>query len=231
MARSVDNRQQGPGGPRDDEDIFQSVLSSMGEGVVVADAQGRLVFFNPRAEALLGQGSSAVGVADWPARYGLFLPDQVTPFPAWELPLARALRGESVDQVEVFMRNPTSPAGTWLLVNARPVRDASGAPRGALAVFNDITAFKRAGDAVLDREAQYRSLYNNTPVMMHSIDPEGRLVSVSDTWLQTLGYSREEVIGRNSVDFLTPGSARFAREVVLPEFFRTGQSGTSRTRW
>ncbi|MCP3097433.1 PAS domain S-box protein [Myxococcus sp. K15C18031901] len=209
---------------RSEQALFQSVLSSMGEGVVVADAQGHLVYFNPKAEQLLGQGASGTDVSSWPERYGLFLPDQVTPYPARELPLARALRGESVDQVEIFMRREPRSPGTWLLVNARPVTDATGGPRGALAVFNDITAFKRADEAVLDREAQYRSLYNNTPVMMHSIDPAGRLVSVSDTWLQTLQYTREEVLGRDSVDFLTPESARFAREVALPEFFRQGWS-------
>ena len=35
-----------------------------------------------------------------------------------------------------------------------------------------------------------------TPAMLHSIDAEGRLVSVSDAWLAKLGYTREEVLGR-----------------------------------
>jgi len=58
--------------------------------------------------------------------------------------------------------------------------------------------------------------------MLHSINREGRLVDVSELWLQKLGYTREEVLGRPSTDFLTEESARYAREVVLPEFFRAG---------
>ena len=58
--------------------------------------------------------------------------------------------------------------------------------------------------------ARYRSLYNNTPVMMHSIDSEGRLITVNDYWLQTLGYERSEVLGRRSIDFLTEASCRHA---------------------
>jgi two-component system CheB/CheR fusion protein len=71
-------------------------------------------------------------------------------------------------------------------------------------------------------ESKYRELYTRTPVMMHSIDREGRLVHVSDCWLETLGYDRAEVIGRKSVEFLTPESRKYAQEVVLPEYFRRG---------
>nr|NIQ11704.1 PAS domain S-box protein [Gammaproteobacteria bacterium] len=41
----------------------------------------------------------------------------------------------------------------------------------------------------------FHKLYQHTPMMMHSIDVEGRLVAVSDYWLEVLGYTREEVIG------------------------------------
>jgi diguanylate cyclase (GGDEF)-like protein/PAS domain S-box-containing protein len=65
-----------------------------------------------------------------------------------------------------------------------------------------------------------------TPAMLHSIDEAGLLVSVSDAWLAKLGYSRDEVIGRRSTDFLTPESRDRAISEVLPEFFRTGRCET-----
>lgn len=72
--------------------------------------------------------------------------------------------------------------------------------------------------------AQRRDALNEAvPAMMHSIDAQGRLLAVSDTWLSKLGYTRDEVIGRSSIDFLTPESQRLARDTVLPEFFRTGR--------
>ncbi|MGU7774466.1 EAL domain-containing protein [Burkholderia sp. MR1-5-21] len=66
-------------------------------------------------------------------------------------------------------------------------------------------------------------VYGCVPAMMHSIDSRGRLIQVSDMWLATLGFTRGEVIGRLSSDFLTASSRDYAREVVLPEFFRTGR--------
>lgn len=58
--------------------------------------------------------------------------------------------------------------------------------------------------------------------MLHSIDENGYLVSVSDTWLRVLGYDRDEVIGRRSSEFLTEESRRYAVEVVLPDYMARG---------
>ncbi|MFZ2269885.1 MAG: diguanylate cyclase [Azonexus sp.] len=71
--------------------------------------------------------------------------------------------------------------------------------------------------------ARYRSLLDGIPAMMHSIDAAGNLVAVSQKWLDVLGYSRPQVIGRKSTEFLTEGSRRYAEETVLPAFFRTGE--------
>lgn len=68
----------------------------------------------------------------------------------------------------------------------------------------------------------FQSLYLNTPMMMHSIDADGRLVAVSDFWLETLGYTREEVVGRKLTDFFTHTSRNHAEKTVLPHFFEVG---------
>ena len=66
------------------------------------------------------------------------------------------------------------------------------------------------------------TLYTRTPAMLHSIDGDGRLVEVSDYWLEVFGYERSEVIGRKSVEFLTAESRQFAATVSLPAFMKTG---------
>lgn len=76
---------------------------------------------------------------------------------------------------------------------------------------------------LLTSEQRFRTLYTRTPAMLHSIDPQGRITSVSKLWLQTLGYEEHEVLGRNSTDFMTPESARYVREVVLPQALRDGR--------
>jgi len=74
-----------------------------------------------------------------------------------------------------------------------------------------------------ESELRVRRLYEATPAILHSIGPDGCLLHVSDRWLALMGYERHEVIGRPSSDFLTPASQAYARDVVLPMFFRTGR--------
>lgn len=86
----------------------------------------------------------------------------------------------------------------------------------------EIALRRSAENALRESEERYRSLYNNTPAMLHSVDPEGRLVSVSEYWLDVMGYVRDEVIGKMITDFFTEESKKLAREVVIPEFFKKG---------
>ncbi len=85
-----------------------------------------------------------------------------------------------------------------------------------------VRELERAEGALAASESQFRALYHHTPAMIHSIDLEGHLLTVSDHWVEVMGYSREEVIGRPSTDFLTEESSRYAREVILPDFFKSG---------
>lgn len=50
---------------------------------------------------------------------------------------------------------------------------------------------------------KYRDLYRSTPAMLHTIDGDGHIVTVTDHWLQKMGFTREEVLGRPITDFLT----------------------------
>lgn len=126
---------------------LKAILNSMGEGVVVADRSGKFMVFNPAAEEILGMGPQRCAIEAWPQQYGLYSPDRVTPFPSRELPLARALRGEAADDVEVFARRAGADSGKWLNVTARPLRDERGESTGAVAIFRDISSTKLAEDA------------------------------------------------------------------------------------
>src|ERR1700675_4953662 len=88
-----------------DARLIALVLENLGDGVIVADAAGRILYVNPAAERVLGVGRVDAPPEEWADRYGVFYPDAVTPHPSLELPLARALRGEETDQVELFIRN------------------------------------------------------------------------------------------------------------------------------
>lgn len=82
---------------------------------------------------------------------------------------------------------------------------------------------KDAEAALRASKERYRSLYHTTPAMLHSIDAQGRIISVSDAWVEIMGYSREEAVGMNFLDLHTQTSRELAQQQGLPNFFRTGE--------
>src|ERR1700684_1190033 len=81
--------------------LLQCVLDGMGDGVVVADMNGNFLLFNPAAEKMLGIGAVETTPKQWSQEYGIFRPDMTTLYPASDLPLARALLGDSIDGEEL----------------------------------------------------------------------------------------------------------------------------------
>jgi PAS domain S-box-containing protein len=59
-------------------------------------------------------------------------------------------------------------------------------------------------------------------VPLHSVGPDQRLISVSNRWLELLGYSREEVIGHKIQEFMTPQSATYMLEVGWIKLLEVG---------
>jgi len=86
----------------------------------------------------------------------------------------------------------------------------------------EITRRKSAEKELRLSEERYKHIYNKTPVMLHSIDTEGRIIRVSDHWIEKMGYEREDVIGKELTSFYNKNSKKYAEEVIFPEFFATG---------
>jgi diguanylate cyclase (GGDEF)-like protein len=124
--------------------ILESIIENMGDGVAVVDEHGRFVLINTAAQRIYGRGPTDGPIERWSQIYGVLRADGVTPFPADQLPLARALRGEATDQVELFFRNIAHPDGIFVSSTGRPLRDADGRVCGGIVVLRDISAQKRA---------------------------------------------------------------------------------------
>ena len=123
-------------------EILRSILSNMGDPVIVADKDNNFLVFNPAAERMFGKGAMQAPSTEWSHRYGLYLPDKVTPFPKDQLPMIRSIRGEEVDNIEMFVRHEKAPHGFWTRVTGRPLRGSNGDVLGGVVVCRDITEIK-----------------------------------------------------------------------------------------
>ena len=133
-----------------------SVFDSIGEAVTVTDVEGAIIRFNPAAERIVGVGMVSNTPERWTSEYGIFFPDRETPVPYDELPQIRALRGEQVDDLELFVRNPKVPDGVWVNVNASPIRGSHGEVEGSVIAFRDVTERHHAEQALSDAFAEGR---------------------------------------------------------------------------
>jgi diguanylate cyclase (GGDEF)-like protein/PAS domain S-box-containing protein len=192
------------------------ILAATPDCVATTDRAGRLRYLNPGGRRLLGVGKAE------PVDERGFL-EFLDPDDGQRLRtevLRKALRhGAWEGEVTLVVADGTRVAASQTVLCHR---DAAGRVTHFSSILRDVSQRAAIEARLRASEARYRSLYHNTPTLLHSIDRQGRLTSVSDYWLEYLGYRREDVIGRPSLDFFTADSRRRALEAVRPGFWERG---------
>ena len=129
---------------------LETILENISDGVIAADENGNYLTFNSSAKRIVGSYIPDSDLNRRSEEYGLFLPDRVTLFPSADLPITRAIHGESSDDVEVFVRNPNLPEGTYVSISGRPLPPDESGTKGGVIVFRDISTEKET-DAKLEQ--------------------------------------------------------------------------------
>lgn len=187
------------------KELLQLILASIADGVVVADSNGRFLLFNAAAEHVLGVGATEASPDKWSDQYGVYLPDTVTQYPADQLPLVRAMRGENVDAIELFIRNPHVPTGRLISINGRPLKSADGSVQGGVVVFHDMTERKRAEEALRQSEQRYHLLFDSNPQPVWVYDSKTlAILDVNPSAVRNYGYSHQEFLSLTIKDIRPP---------------------------
>ncbi|MBF0382830.1 MAG: response regulator [Magnetococcales bacterium] len=69
-------------------------------------------------------------------------------------------------------------------------------------MINKVEEHKRTEEMLKESENRFRHLYENAPQAYQSLDSEGNIIEVNNAWLNSLGYSKNDVVGRNFIEFL-----------------------------
>lgn len=198
------------------EILYQAIVEDQTDLISLALPNGQLTFVNEAYAAHFGKRPQEM--------VGKNLLDYVadTDKQAVWAHLQNLCKSPGIAVGENQMRSDGGTA-RWVAWSNRAIGDPQGKVIGLHSVGRDVTERKRMELALRESQERYRGLYESTPAMMHSIDEQGRLLFVSDKWLHTLGYARDEVIGRPSTDFFTEASRAYAKNTVLPAFFQSGR--------
>jgi PAS domain S-box-containing protein len=183
--------------------------------------EGRFVRFNEAAQKMLGRGETDLQPSEWSSYYGLFQADGVTRMQPGESPLECAMRGETIAECEVFIRNEARPDGVWCRVTAGPIVDDE--IRGGIVVFNDITEQKRAIESIEASENRLRAVLETAADAIVTIDNQGIVQSFNRAATEMFGYTDEEMIGQN-VSMLMPGPHRERHDEYIARYRQTDEA-------
>jgi PAS domain S-box-containing protein len=181
---------------------LSALLACPSLGIALMDQGGRILESNWAFQDLLGHGGEI--------EQGL-------------RSLQETLRRQQKEfgQVEkCYLRRDGQTA--WTRLNVSLIRDDQSAPVFSVNLAENITGHRRAEEALKQSRERFRLLYDRAPLGYQSLDELGHFIDVNQTWLDILGYSREEVIGRWFGHFLAPaGRSRF--EKLFPDFKTRGE--------
>lgn len=111
----------------------------------------------------------------------------------------------------------------WTEQSVSLMKDQSGQPYGFLCIARNITQRKILEDALAASEERYRAILEQMHDGCYGLDLEGNYIFVNEGVCRDLGYTREELIGKNA-SFVLPEETRKARKKEFIEVFKTGKS-------
>ena len=169
----------------------RAILNQAGDGIVVCDLEGRLIFANAAAETFASEkpfsGQLVITNNIWGKAFGV----DGTELPASEWPQSRALRGIASSSQELrFVR--ADGRSYDLLLNATPLLNRVGNLIGAVATFSDITERNHIEEALRKSEARFRSIFNSNVAGLAIWDAQGVLHEANDQFLKLIGYTRAQ---------------------------------------
>jgi PAS domain S-box-containing protein len=179
---------------QEDAPFLRALLDNMNVGVMACNTAGELVLFNHRMSELLGRPLENVPVEHWAEHYGLHSVDGCDILLMHEVPLVRALDGQTVESFELKLKIANVPHRV-LDVSAQPILDAQGRHLGAVCVARDITADKQTQNALRAAENRLSALLANLPVVVFAIDADGIFTFSDGLGLRSLGIAPSAVVG------------------------------------
>ncbi len=190
----VAGRQARDAALRASEARLRRVLDLVPAGIIEADADGVFRYVNPAAQAILRMAPSVATSRPYDAAaWAVTTPDGQL-VPREELPVACALRGETVQGCEHFVSNSAGER-VLLRVDALPVRGPDGSIVGVVAAFNDVTEQRAAAAALRRSEEEFRALAENLPNLCWMANADGWIYWYNKGWYDYTGTTPAGIEG------------------------------------
>lgn len=200
---------------QESEKRFRTMIREMPVGVILCNAQGEMIMSNRVAETLFDLQSTPTGTLKFRTPWQFFHEDH-RPLLDTELPVSRAMiQKQGIQNIVVGLASSQGEFKHWLLANADPQFNDQGEIEQVVCVFSDITHQKEAEEKLKQSQEQFSKAFHSNPVASCiSTLKEGQFLDANTSFLKLFGYSREELIGRTSIELNIWGNASDREKVV-----------------
>ncbi len=167
---------------------FRVTIHSVDDALVTTDAHGRITLMNDVAKSLIQVSDDVLGQPV--DQIFQIMADSATK--TTEHPVHQVLRtGQKLAAKETNWLIRAD--GTRVAVDDRasPIRNAKGKLQGTVLVVRDISEKLKAAQAIRRRDERFRRVFDSSLVGMALCNKDGRIIDANETYLETIGYSRE----------------------------------------
>jgi PAS domain S-box-containing protein len=175
---------------------LQGIIKGIAEEVWICDAQGRISLLHRPPNTLMGlEEFKEKSVEDIYKEVEVLNVDG-SPRSPEQSPLLRSLVGETVRGEEIMIHRRTGQKRHRLYSSA-PIRDASGAIIGAVAVARDITELHEAREALRQAKEEWERTFDSVPDLIAILDADHGIVRVNKAMAERLGQDSRKLAGQH----------------------------------
>ena len=142
----------------ENEEKLRLIVDNIGEGVIVANADKKIVLANDMANEFFGIKEDDKIAPNFTNHFEVYFPDQKTVFPLQNLPMERAFKGEVTNDIDVVLWNPEKQEKKRVLLSGRPLIDQNDKVVAAVVTIKDISKYKQLEEELKETESKYRQL-------------------------------------------------------------------------
>jgi len=206
MAHDITQRKQAEQALKASEERFALAIQGSNDGLWDWDIRSKTLYWSPRLKELLGYADDELKI-DFDT-FDLFLhPDDRERVAS---AIEAHLKERKPYDVEERQRTKSGEY-RWYRARGQALWDESGNPVRMVGFTSDITERKQAEESARYAEQRYRALFEDAPVIYvitRAVEDVPVIVECNGLFRRTLGFSRDEVLGRPLADFYSPASRR-----------------------
>ena len=210
--RDITDRKQAEDALIKQKEILQQIVDHIPVMINFTDSHGRVKLVNREWQQTLGWSLEEAGNED------LDVFAECYPDPQDRQDVLKFIKAATGDWVDFKsrIRNGSMIDTSWARIK---LSDGT-----TIGIGQDITARKRAEQALRQAEQKYRELFENAKDAIYVHDLSGRYTSINRAAEKLSGYSREEILGKNFSSFVAPEYVDYMRENLCKKLRQEGET-------